>query len=33
MFVYGVGFEVWMGVGCRNDIVTPRHLFHFALNQ
>ena len=32
MFVYGVGFGVWMGVGCpcppvRNDIVTPRHLF------
>ena len=32
MFVYGVGFGLWMGVGCpcppvRNDIVTPRHLF------
>ena len=32
MFVYGVGFGVWMRVGCpcppvRNDIVTPRHLF------
>ena len=32
MFVYGVGFGVWMRVECpcppvRNDIVTPRHLF------
>ena len=32
MFVFGVGFGVWMGVGCpcppvRNYIVTPRHLF------
>ena len=33
MFVHGVGFGVWMGIGCpcppvRNDIVTPRHLFY-----
>ena len=31
MFVYGVGFGVWMRVGCpcppiRNNIVTARHL-------
>ena len=37
MFVYGVGFGVWIGVGCpcppvRNDIVTPRHLFHVQSN-
>ena len=33
--VWGMGFEMWMGVGClcppvRNDIVTPRHLFPFT---
>ena len=35
MFVYGVGFWVWMGAGCpcpsvRNDIVTSLHLFSKA---
>ena len=38
MFVYGVGFGMWMRVGCpcppiRNDIVTLRHLFNLLLHE
>ena len=37
MFVYEVGFGVWMGVGCpcppiRNNIVIPRRLFSITMS-